>query len=101
MDYNKEFEDFINESESENKIFWSNKYPKYSFQEKVEYWLSDIHNGMRTNGDLYGEPYKEFSKKTYDEWKSKEPKIDEILEEVIPKLGFSFKKDEYLKRIKS
>ena len=100
MNYDNESENFINESEKSIKVFKEKEYPNYSFEQKVKYWLSTIHSGMRFHGESTGDPYNEFSKTTYENCLNLEPEFDSVFEQVISKLD-SFDIDEYKKRIQS
>lgn len=80
------------------KDFRENEYPNYSFEQKVEYWTSTIHSGMRFHGESTGDPYNEFSKATYENWLSFEPNFDSVFEQVIHKLD-DFDISEYKRRI--
>ncbi len=85
---------------SENN-FWSKEYPRKSREERIMYWLSTTHKGMRTQGEIGQSEYSEFSSKWYERVSSVEPDFDEIFKEVVPKLGFEFDWEEYHKRIQS
>ncbi|OCA69352.1 hypothetical protein BBI01_14475 [Chryseobacterium artocarpi] len=93
----KEIQEFDN---SMNK-FWKEEYPKMGFDEKKKYWLASTHKGMRTQGEVLGDEYSEFSKGWYDFAKEHEPDFDEIFDYVTKNLGFEFDWEEYNKRIEN
>ncbi|HEY9007692.1 MAG TPA: hypothetical protein VIM75_16245 [Ohtaekwangia sp.] len=78
--------------------FWLNEYNNYSRSKKIEYWLSNIHHGMRIQGEATGDKYSEFSKAWYNYVKSREPDFDSIFIAVTRQLGFDFDWNEYEKR---
>ena len=79
--------------------FWKKEYPKMSYQKKVNYWLTTIHQGMRSQGEALGDEYSEFSKEWYETNKKIEPNFDSIFKEAIENIGFEFNWNEYNKRI--
>ena len=85
--------------EEKEQLFWTDVYPTYSIENRVNYWLGNIHHGMRMQGEVTNDPYSEFSKEWYDYVKSIENNFDFIFKEVVPKLGFNFNWTEYQKRI--
>jgi hypothetical protein len=54
-------------------------YPKMTWDEKINFWVSDIHRMMRSSGESMGDEYRGFKLRSYQEWKKVEPRIDEIL----------------------
>jgi len=80
-------------------FFWRDEYVNYSIEKKVQYWLANIHHGMRQQGEAIGDNYTEFSKEWYLLVKEREPDFDFILKDVVLKLGFDFDWKEYHKRI--
>lgn len=98
MDHSSEMDKFVAETRKSIKDFEEKEYPYYSFQQKVTYWLSVIHSGMRYYGESIGNPYDQFSRTTYKKWVEFEPEIDAILNAVFPRLE-SFDVDEFKKRI--
>lgn len=95
-----DFDKFIEDVEDSRQKFWNEKYPKMSLEEKKRYWLASTHQGMRTQGEAFGDEYSEFSKGWYDFAKEHEPDFDEIFDYVTQNLGFKFDWEEYNKRIK-
>lgn len=96
----KEFEDVF----EQNRIFWSEKYPSLSIEEKKKIWEEDIYRSIRTQGEALGDEYTAFSKKWYDSAKEREPQFDEFFKEIVENLekGYFYKKfnwDEYRNRI--
>lgn len=91
--------DLEKEGEKNEKIFWKDQYPNFSVDDKIKYWLANIHHGMRIQGEGTSDPYSEFSKEWYEDVKKKESDFDSIFEKVVPKLGFEFDWQEYYKRI--
>lgn len=89
----------FNEAQIKSNIFWEENYPKKNIEEKIDFWLSEIHRGMRCQGESINDEYSEFSYNWYVWVKSKEPKLDEIFNEVVRKLGFDFDWDKYYERI--
>lgn len=90
----------IEESKKKAESFWLEEYPHFTIDEKIKYWLANIHRGMRTQGEATGDEYSEFSAAWYQHVKAKEPDFDLIFEKVVPLLGFDFDWKEYQKRIK-
>lgn len=87
-------------AKEKERLFWIDEYSNYSIENKVQYWLANIHHGMRMQGEATADPYSEFSAEWYDFVKSKESDFDFIFSEVVPRLGINFNWDEYNKRIK-
>jgi hypothetical protein len=94
-----DFHKIIAESQNRERDFFKNEYSKYSFEQKVKYWLASIHQGMRTQKDVTGDEYSEFSNSWYLSTKKNEPEFDTIMKEVVLKLGFEFNWEEYKMRI--
>ena len=95
-------EDFIrliHEGRDARNIFWEQEYPLKSKSEKVNYWLSSIHQGMRSQGEATGDEYGHFSLQWYEKAKFVEENFDEIMMVLVPRLGFPFDWKEYHKRI--
>jgi len=99
-DKRSDFEKLVDEIERSRNDFWKKEYPKMSLEEKKKYWLASTHKGMRTQGEALADEYSQFSKRWYDNAKSREPKFDEIFQYVTENLGFEFDLEEYYKRIK-
>jgi hypothetical protein len=88
------------QAKEKERLFWIDEYPNYSIDNKVKYWVANIHHGMRMQGGATNDPYSEFSEEWYEYVKSKENDFDFIFGEVVPRLGIDFNWDEYNKRIK-
>lgn len=50
----KKAKEKILEIDKSIKDFQEKEYPNYSFEQKVKYWLSTIHSGMRFHGESTG-----------------------------------------------
>ena len=87
------------QAKEKEELFWANEYNNYSYEQKVQYWLANIHHGMRVQGEATGDDYSEFSLEWYKNVKSKEPDFDLIFKKVVSSLGFDFNWKEYEKRI--
>lgn len=85
--------------ENENDRFWSEIYPEKTYEQRINYWSSSLHQQMRWNGESGVDPMAVFSKNDYKSWKIKEPMIDEILVSVIKKLNLNA--DEVFKELKN
>lgn len=70
-----------------------------TIEKKIDYWLSNIHHGMRMQGEATSDPYSEFSVDWYRYVTSKEKDFDLIFREVVTRLGMTFNWAEYIKRI--
>lgn len=95
-------EDLYNEnlkSKKNEQSFWIEEYPQYSVERKITYWVSNIHHGMRMQGEATADPYSEFSIKWYLDVILKDSDFDVVFEKVVPKLGVNFDWTEYNKRI--
>jgi len=88
------------QAKKEANIFWKEKYPMMSQEDKINLWLAEIHKGMRTQGEEFADKYSYFSKDDYVWCKEVEPDFDTIFNEVVKKLGFEFNWSEYYSRIK-
>ena len=75
------------ESKSKDESFWADEYSKYSIEDKIDYWLANIHHGMRIQGESNGDPYCEFSEVWYKNVKSREPNFDWIFGKVIQQIS--------------
>ncbi|WP_046743442.1 hypothetical protein [Kordia zhangzhouensis] len=82
----------------EENYFWKEEYQKMSYQKKVNYWLTTIHQEMRSQGEALGDEYSEFSKEWYETNKNIEPNFDSIFKEAIENISFEFNWNEYYKR---
>ena len=80
-------------------LFWIEEYPKYSIERRINYWVANIHYGMRIQGEATADPYSEFSIEWYTDVKLKESDFDVVFEKVVPKLGVNFDWIVYNKRI--
>lgn len=98
MDYKSSMEKFIAETEQSIRDF-EQEYPTYSYRKKVQYWLSYTHHQMRTQGEMTGDSYNGFSKRSYESNLKLEPDFDAIFKEAASGLQ-SFNMAEYKKRIK-
>jgi len=79
--------------------FWAIEYPNKSFDEKVRYWTRSIHQFMRHDGEFgRRDRLASFNKENYEDWKSTEPLIDEILVPALVKLGLN--PESILKKLK-
>ena len=67
--------------------FWSEDYPKLSFEDKKAYWFRNIYRSMRDYGEIGYDEYTIFNKESYKEWRTREPDIDLILDYVIKMLS--------------
>ena len=72
-----------------SKNFWSEEYPKKTFDQKVSYWSGSLHRQMRWNVESGFDEMAVFSKSDYECWKEKEPLIDTILVQVIKILNLN------------
>lgn len=95
----QEFSRFIESMERQRREFWEREYPAMSRSERVSYWLSSTHRGMRAQGEATGDEYSEFSPGWYTSARQAEPDFDAIFREVVARLGFSFDWAEYQRRI--
>jgi hypothetical protein len=83
--YKKRIDDYISSS---NK-FWSEEYPLKSFEEKIDFWASNIHRQMRWNSESGFDEMDVFSKADYENWKLKDPDFDKLIYYVIKKLNLN------------
>ena len=83
----------------ERKQFWSEIYPVKSSEEKEKYWISEIYDTMRKNGEEHADEYKTFSKQWYETVKSYEPNFDQILEKIAKRVDSDFDWKKYNARI--
>lgn len=72
--------------------FWSNEYPKKTFEEKINYWSGSFYQQMRWDGGAGIDPLSGFSQKAYLRWKESEPNLEEMLPFILKKLDFSEEK---------
>lgn len=86
------------QAKERGQLFWIEDYPNFSTENKVKYWLSNIHKGMRIQGEATNNPYSEFSIEWYNFAKSKESDFDLIFSEVVSRMGINFNWNEYYKR---
>ena len=91
--------DFLQQIIDDQNKFWSEEYPNLSRDEKIKYWLTSTHKGMRTQGEALANEYSEFSRKWYDHAINVEPDFDKIFKEAIGNIGFEFDWEKYNKRI--
>lgn len=89
----------FNENQIKSDVFWEQEYPHKTIEEKIDFWLSEVHRGMRYQGESINDEYSEFSCNWHVWVKSKEPNFDEIFIVITKKLGFEFDWQEYYKRI--
>ncbi len=87
------------ESKQKDDKFWKDEYPTITREEKVKVWVAIIHTGMRSQGDVTGDEYTQFTPAWYQSAKSTEPGFDDIFKDVVKRLGREFRWDEYKKRI--
>lgn len=78
--------------------FWSVKYPKFTLEERKEYWLKGTRHGMHYQGEATGDGYSEFSKAWYEFAKKHEPDFDRIFQYVAANI-YQFDWTEYQRRI--
>ena len=90
---------FIEQLERQRREFWQREYPAMSRPQRVKYWLSSTHHGMRTQGEATGDEYSEFSPRWYARARQAEPDFDAIFREAVAGLGFAFDRAEYQRRI--
>ncbi|MCG3212511.1 MAG: hypothetical protein FOGNACKC_06181 [Anaerolineae bacterium] len=72
--------------------FWSEEYPKLSFEERKAYWFRSIYRSMRDHGEIGYDEYTIFNRESYKKWIAREPNFDPILDYVIKMLSIG--KDE-------
>lgn len=89
---NKDYQDRLSKYEDLQNKFWEKEYPQKSKTEKVKYWSGSLHQQMRWNGESGLDEMAVFSVYDYQEWKKKEPKIDELLPEILKMLNISKEK---------
>jgi len=84
----------------DEKLFWRDIYPKYSFDEKVSYWSQTLNQQMRWQAESGLDEYTIFSRDWYISVKGIEPNIDRIIAMSFEKfLSWEWSQNEYLKRI--
>ncbi len=83
--YKKRLDDYAS---SYNK-FWAEEYPLKSSEEKIDFWAGNIHRQMRWNAESGFDEMDIFSKADYENWKLKDPDIDQIIYSVIKKLNLN------------
>ena len=59
------------------------QYQVKSYDAKVKFWSGNLHQQMRWNGESGLDEYAVFSKEWLEEAKKIEPKIEQILEDVV------------------
>jgi hypothetical protein len=73
--------------EDRSRQFWEEAYPTMTFENKVIYWRKEVFNNMEWQGENNGDPYKAFTKEWLDNHRALEPAFDQILKEVVERLG--------------
>lgn len=59
--------------------FWQRTYPSMSWEAKVQHWVNGFREMMQASTTSGADPYEGFNPMAYEEWKTQEPRIDEIL----------------------
>lgn len=54
-------------------------YPGMTWDQKVDFWVGDLHRMMRASGETSGDEYEGFQAQSYVRWRQFEPQIDVIL----------------------
>ena len=80
------------------KQFWSEEYPKMSLDERKAFWTLLINRRMRWQSEAGFNMYDIFDKEVYQDWKEKEPEIDNILNYVVENLSLRKEDRERLRR---
>lgn len=81
-----ELYDYLIKSREENRIQKEKALKEYlskSYEDRVKYWSGNLHQQMRWNAESGFDEYAVFSKDWLDEIKKYEPRIKEILDDVI------------------
>jgi hypothetical protein len=103
MESSKKIPDWVQNLLVEEDSFWKVNYPKFSFDEKVEFWSGQLHRKMRWQVESGLDPYAIYSIDWYNEVKKAEPNIDLIMNEAFKRYwgstGGEWSKEEYLKKI--
>lgn len=77
-------------------------YSELSFDDKVKYWTEALNQGMRLQVEKGHDEYSTFTPQWYKTFREVDPNVDEIMDKVFrtfSKYGWTWDKQEYLKRI--
>lgn len=67
--------------------FWEQSYPKLSAEGKLQVWSRYLFQLLRWNGESLEDQLGMFTEENYQVWKKREPQIDKMLDELIPKIS--------------
>lgn len=87
------------------KLFWEEKYPAFSFEDKARYWSGTLLRQMRWQGESGLDQFYFYTPEWYESVKEIEPDFDKIMDEVFDKYwkGYwhddSWNKYKYYQRI--
>jgi len=84
----KELYEYLIKSREESEIQKEKALEQYlnkSYEDRVKYWSGSLHQQMRWNGESGVDEYAVFSKAWLSEVKKYEPRIEEILDDVMDK----------------
>ncbi len=91
---------WVQELLNKEETFWQQKYPNFSFDEKVSHWSSVLHRKMRWQAESGLDPYAVYGKDWYQNTKRIEPMIDEIMDILFSEVWKNiWNKSEYMCRI--
>jgi hypothetical protein len=79
-----------------------NDYQRLGFDEKVKFWVENLHQGMRLQVEKGYDEYSTYTPEWHKTFREVDSNVDEIMEEVFRtfyKCGWAWNKQEYLKRI--
>ena len=69
--------------------FWTEEYPSKDKEGKISFWCGYLHQSIRWNVESGIDELAVFSKNEYDFFKSKDPNFDDLLPQIIQKLGLN------------
>lgn len=74
---------------AQERAFWRDEYPRWSFERRAEHWYDRIRRHMRSHEELGLNELAGFTPESYETWRALDPDIDRILEVVATRLGRS------------
>ena len=94
--FNKRIDELINSGQTQEAtalidsrvtLFWIEEYPKKSYNERIDHWVTEIGRQLRWNEESGIDTSDYFSDLDVEKWREIEPKIDEIISKVRERLN--------------